>query len=566
MKKTKEKGITMIALIFTIIILTILTSIATHVGTESIDFSQYNKFENELKLIQAKVNEDHDKYIENYEDIPITKEAKVVSGLQDSTDYNGVTGKEIKDLLSYGNEKIEPIYNVIYSNVVDANTELNNQKNERNDITNRISNASTSDTQKTELKKKLNDLNDTIAITERKTSVEDSKKNEIQNSFYYCPKEILKKYYDIDVTRDYIISFKYRYVISTQGLKYQDTNYYIIDQFGASTHNVRYENNYAKIIVQNENDKSDEVINVEDLINLKVNNNNNNNALLTKELSKLYGQKVDYNTEESNTPEISQRTWRIFYIDLGGKYAAKGTIFLKADYSEDDVQSFTNEANYNPINTTTITKLNPCYESESTNGELKSTADWKAKDHIVAWLCDPTQWTKYKNSLAEFAIGGPSIAMYCDSYNSVNHNSGADFKVNGTTDEDKKKNSSITATYGKENIGQIKYKDGTTGIASFGYYYKKGTESTILYDTGNNTIDYNAYNSIYCGVNRDKTSNWTYGSWWIASPSAIKDDSLCVVKSNTASLYGSEDNKDKYGICPVVALKSNINIRVLYEN
>lgn len=57
MKKTNENGITLVALIVTIVLLIILASIGVNSGTDTIKNAQFNKFQNELKILQTKVNE-----------------------------------------------------------------------------------------------------------------------------------------------------------------------------------------------------------------------------------------------------------------------------------------------------------------------------------------------------------------------------------------------------------------------------------------------------------------------------------------------------------------------------
>lgn len=57
MKKTKEKGVTLIALVITIVILLIISSIGITTGISTINYTKFSQFENELKILQTKVNE-----------------------------------------------------------------------------------------------------------------------------------------------------------------------------------------------------------------------------------------------------------------------------------------------------------------------------------------------------------------------------------------------------------------------------------------------------------------------------------------------------------------------------
>ena len=55
--KTKENGVTLMALVATIIILLILAGVGTTVGRDSIKTARFTQFKNELKILQDKVNE-----------------------------------------------------------------------------------------------------------------------------------------------------------------------------------------------------------------------------------------------------------------------------------------------------------------------------------------------------------------------------------------------------------------------------------------------------------------------------------------------------------------------------
>ena len=54
---TNENGVTLQALIITIVLLLILTSIGATAGTSALEYSKYSKLKTELQLLQTKVNE-----------------------------------------------------------------------------------------------------------------------------------------------------------------------------------------------------------------------------------------------------------------------------------------------------------------------------------------------------------------------------------------------------------------------------------------------------------------------------------------------------------------------------
>ena len=127
--------------------------------------------------------------------------------------------------------------------------------------------------------------------------------------------------------------------------------------------------------------------------------------------------------------------------------------------------------------------------------------------------------------------------MYLASYNSVEH-------------------SSITAT----NITDKKLGASYRATNTPGYIYTiNGAQSTVSSDdywTGNETVDYTGYNSMYCGNGRAKGSYY----WWLASPSAHGADRVCDVNGGNARLNSLADDTD--GVCPLVSLKSGIQLTV----
>ena len=62
MKKSNNKGITLVALVITIIVLLILSSIATYSGLNVVKSSKLTVFTTEMKIMQTKVNEIYQKY------------------------------------------------------------------------------------------------------------------------------------------------------------------------------------------------------------------------------------------------------------------------------------------------------------------------------------------------------------------------------------------------------------------------------------------------------------------------------------------------------------------------
>lgn len=61
MKKTNENGITLVALVITVIIMLILASVGINTGKGTIEYAKFNKIKSELTILQTKVNELNEK-------------------------------------------------------------------------------------------------------------------------------------------------------------------------------------------------------------------------------------------------------------------------------------------------------------------------------------------------------------------------------------------------------------------------------------------------------------------------------------------------------------------------
>ena len=94
-----------------------------------------------------------------------------------------------------------------------------------------------------------------------------------------------------------------------------------------------------------------------------------------------------------------------------------------------------------------------------------------------------------------------------------------------------------------------------------GYIYTlNGKQSTISnsdYWTGTDSLDYTGYNSMYCGKNGSKGSYY----WWLASPSADYSGRVCLVNGGSAFLDG-DNYSNTLGVCPLVSLKSSFQLEI----
>ena len=258
-----------------------------------------------------------------------------------------------------------------------------------------------------------------------------------------------------------------------------------------------------------------------------------------------YGYKViNYNKEKD-----PDGVYRIFYYDAEvkdgkGKYGEANTLYLKRDWTANDVKlstkisdsSWTDTNKNNAVKM--MRKMNPAY-AKSAERSAKSFESYgnlpNDNERAAAWLCDTTQFKTYVDStMANFAIGSPSVEMYCDSYNQVTHTSGA----TGTD--------ALTASYQSTNVP--------------GYIYQvNGKKQDSGWNTNPDTVDLSGYHGMY-----SYNQKGSYYDWWLASPSACGGSNMCYVCGSRTSLY-IYSHKNTDGVCPAVSLKSGVQLEIVNE-
>ena len=222
-------------------------------------------------------------------------------------------------------------------------------------------------------------------------------------------------------------------------------------------------------------------------------------------------------------------TYKIFYVDTENKFGdGANTVYLKADYK--DSKSLTR--NISSLTTDDIQKfknMNPVWNAA--RGTVAQSS-WNDNEKASAWLCAPSQWTTYVDSTkANYATGGPSVEMYVASYNDVKHDTGT-------------AKGGLSAEYSTEY--------------AHGYIYKvNGTLNNSGWSTNDDALDYKGYNSMYAGRNGSEGGYY----WWLASPSSRGSDRVCYVNGYSASLDG-DSCVNTYGVGPLVSLKSGIPVQV----
>ena len=205
--------------------------------------------------------------------------------------------------------------------------------------------------------------------------------------------------------------------------------------------------------------------------------------------------------------------WRIFYYDEAGEFGTAGKLYLKRDFVSNDT-TLSIYTSYTPSTQglEIMKAMNPKWrDSAYSDIDLEN-------EHCVAWLCDPTKWTNYKTTEADYAIGSPSVEMYMKAYNVWKDNN-----KNSTT---------LICKIGNENGYSVGAQNSYTWNGSNEYY------------TGNNSIEA-GQNNIFM------TAGENY--WWLASPSSSGYGGVLYVRGNNA-LVSNNYYSSSIGVCPVVSL------------
>ena len=221
-------------------------------------------------------------------------------------------------------------------------------------------------------------------------------------------------------------------------------------------------------------------------------------------------------------------------------------MYLKRDWKANDVMLREKIADTNTDWTNRdegvkmMRTMNPAY-AKSAERSAKSFESYgnlpNDNERAAAWLCATTQFETYVDStMANFAIGGPSAEMYCDSYNQVTHTSGA----TGTD--------ALTTSYQ------------STDVPGYIYQVNGEKQNNSGEATNSDTVDFSGYHGMYLA---NKTEKGEY-HWWIASPSANNAASVCLVGGGLADLDGGNVSRT-YGVCPAVSLKSGVQLEIVNE-
>ena len=253
-------------------------------------------------------------------------------------------------------------------------------------------------------------------------------------------------------------------------------------------------------------------------------------AVVAQNPTAYYGKEVEnYGVKYDNTAGASNK-WRIFYADENNIYLITDD-YIHYDYAPRTKNyTITRNSNYKfsfdnvykdyagaaDIDSTFANKwLSEYYPSNKTNTNENIRA--------VAYMLDTSIWNPiYKNEYAEYAIGGPTLEMFCASYNDTHPN---------------------------------KYIE-CTASSWVGYQVRWQGDS---YANSISDLTANEYNSIYIKSDTSKA----YGMW-LASPSNLTSSHLMLAYYERGPMTGYVSNNlytySSIGFRVLVCLTSEIQL------
>ena len=198
---------------------------------------------------------------------------------------------------------------------------------------------------------------------------------------------------------------------------------------------------------------------------------------IVKNPKDYYGKEVKNYTLTDKTADGKDYIFRIFYA--GSDIDGEKRIYLKADPCDSQSLGTKAYADLSENAKTILKNQNPQW------ADKRLTSTWNGNEKATAWLCDPDNFTNYKTtgelaSKVKYVIGAPGVEMYVKSYNQT-HPGG--YTYNGT------KYGELGATYGETRAPGYIYTLGgkqSTVLNGDDYY------------TGNNTIDNSGFGQMYC--------------------------------------------------------------------
>ena len=236
-------------------------------------------------------------------------------------------------------------------------------------------------------------------------------------------------------------------------------------------------------------------------------------AVIDQNPTLYYGKEVENYGVIYDDTEGESNKWRIFYADEDNIYLITDDYIHYNYVPESANYTLDRNTDYQLDFSDVYQDYTGAVDIDSTLGNKWLSAYWPSNQpstytHIrtVAYMLDTEIWNPiYKNDYAEYAIGGPTIEMFCASYKDTH----------------------------KSNY--IEYKG-----SSQGYEVRWNGDSSYDREIEDLTVD--VFNSIYINSSASKALGM-----WLASPSSVDPNCvMCVFFGGYASYYSPTRNFEFY--------------------
>ncbi len=530
----KNSGVTLVALIITIILLVILASTATFTGISAIEDTRISRFRTEMEMMKLQLNSptELEKYKETEDDNLTPKQKGFLGEVQLSIKQHGIDIQlDIDGFKYFTKEQIKDISNIEISRDIYIN--------------------SNTKTIVSGVGVKYN--GETYYMLEELPNSLYNVDNNVQNSgnieFDLSSEKLNITISNIKYNAPYVNKGSIQYKLAS------DTNWTTVVKDTTSknfTFEVPSDGEYNIRVIDAKNNKSTNNIKIENTVIV------GETVTLTEENVKQYlGKEVinfkedDGNTEtvEGINVEVSKK-YRLYYVDFENKYGdGKGTIYLKAECTSNNYALQLDETSADSPGIR-IKQLNPgLYKDEEGNNKNPPDSTYENMQ-AVTWLLNEKRWESLKSSSGakiptediNYIVGAPSLEMMMDSYNTK------------YADELKGKESPdfTDITEGDRRKLFYKYNEG-------GYGYQVGPCA------GNKTEywNYTSYNSVWTDPNIDTMYYpGEYNYYWLASPSAYNSGGVMYVYYGYGGCVYTNAYNNNIAFCPLVSLKSTAKLEL----
>ena len=298
-------------------------------------------------------------------------------------------------------------------------------------------------------------------------------------------------------------------------------------------------------VADNNNDVTyyeDKTIKIEDYLKINGSSEDDDTTVEVTALDVQQHPELYYGKEVTNyTSANEQNNWKIFYSDGTHIFLITGDYINPEDSNklnksatgiESDGYTVYWTGNSGPEFQTLDSNVLTRFKATEYDLNMSNVCPGSK---CVSTLLNPNNWSNYKDSedKAEYAIGGPTIEMWIDSWNNL-----------------------------YENVDGKLYRKPSTSIDNPGYYIGTSEDPTSLYINPDEIRQRDGFqNRLYFPYT--ETLNSTNG-YFIASPASANSGSLFSVDYYGGIVYYNYgQNSGHEGLRPVVSLKSGKTVRIM---